>query len=152
MLIYSLLLLCSSDSIYLNWLVIFQALYTTLLPLKMVYIMPLMSPLWVNHITQSMAITNKWDDIIHPCITPDFKEKAISDNCQLQNCSCPENVLLTNQSVNKIFFPDRYSSAANNWPTVHLKFEQKALTISLSLLVFHCVAGSSVSFFFYQNQ
>ena len=39
-----------------------------------------MSPLWVNHITQSMAITNKWDDITHPCLTPDFKKKPMSDN------------------------------------------------------------------------
>ena len=42
--------------------------------------MPLLSPLWVNHITQSMAITNKWDDITHPCLTPDLKKKHISDS------------------------------------------------------------------------
>ena len=45
----------------------------------MVHVIPLMSPLWINRITQSMAITNKWDDT-NPCLTPDLKKKLISDN------------------------------------------------------------------------
>ena len=65
----------SSNSIYLNWLVIFQVfIYYIITTQDGTSNSFTVSTLWVNCITQSMAITNKWDDITHPCLTPDFRK------------------------------------------------------------------------------